>query len=380
MVNTRTLPPLPSSRAFTNFPTFSQWKSASKVGGRLGKPYRREDKALLRIDRMVKSLNRRLADGARCYRLAGLFFTTMWWVNNHKYDPKMHLDRRRAILSLNLTVSRDLSRALGCGHNVLATRLQELYGTGMSDHGVQTDAAENPEYMSAAERESYRVIFKGGRAYHFKYDNSSSTPELVPHDTQNLISTEMDDNNRDGIIFVMSMSHQLYAGISGSGGVREPMMDEAQPHYLGMKKVIYHSCFLRGFSVLCAGTISFDNGIIVGIRNDSGHYQPRDTSMAKMLQHLKTIGVDISKITVFQEKRHIDKQQGFINSAIEHAKATDTELQAMMQPEHRDHNKQAIGNRLTKARKAGAHAAEADATCPGDVFLRHYGDWDAIRG
>ena len=70
MTVTAAIPPLPKTRSFSNFPTFSEWKNASKVGGRFGKPYRRDDKALVRIDRMVKSLNRPLPDGTRNYRLA----------------------------------------------------------------------------------------------------------------------------------------------------------------------------------------------------------------------------------------------------------------------------------------------------------------------
>jgi hypothetical protein len=367
MSTARTPPPLPKSASFPVFPTFAVWKKESRVGGAFSRPYRKEDKALVRIDRMVKSLNRSLADGERCYRLAGLFFTTLWWVNNHKYDPKMDGERRTAILSLNLTASRDLSRALRCGPGTqLSSRLVELYVTGMSEHGVQTDTRETPEYMTAAEREAYRVIFKDGRAYHFKYEVSGDTTmELLPHDTLSLTGAEADDNQRNGIMFVMSMSHRLYCGISGSGSVSEG-------HYAGMKKVTYHSCFLRGMPVLCAGTIDFADGKIVRIQNDSGHYQPQDPALAKMLQHLKTIGVDIRGVTVIQTKRYVDSRAGFVDRA----KAADGELQYMQRDPK--HFQSQIRTHVQRADTTGGKAALAAATCSGDVFLKHNGNWATI--
>jgi hypothetical protein len=85
----------------------------------------------------------------------------------------------------------------------------------------------------------------------------------------------------------------------------------------------FHSSYMGGNAVQCGGTMRVIKGVVTGVKNDSGHYKPVDESLAKVLELLKTVGMDVSKVEV---------------------------------------------------RTAGA-----GTTVKGDVFLQQNGNWDAIR-
>jgi hypothetical protein len=53
-----------------------------------------------------------------------------------------------------------------------------------------------------------------------------------------------------------------------------------------------HSSFLAGADVLCAGTISVDQGRIIEITNESGHYQPRAANLAEACKAILAEGYD----------------------------------------------------------------------------------------
>lgn len=272
-------------QAYTTLPTVQTWKKDSYVGSLL-KPKRSSDPALTRIDRMVNSLNKPQTAGEHAYKLGGLFFTTLYWNNNHKINSQMDSRRREAIMKLNLFAANQLARTHNCGLGGLAMKLREVYGKGLDQYGIDLDGAGGHDggYMSPAKRERYRVIFRGGLAHRFD-QNLATRPNMELR----LIHTPdaPGDASREGVGFVFSLSNELFVGAFGTGAIGPT----------------YHSSFMAGAPVKCAGMIDIENGVIKRIRNDSGHYRPSDQSLAQMLRHLKTIGVNISKITVEQEKK-----------------------------------------------------------------------------
>jgi hypothetical protein len=60
----------------------------------------------------------------------------------------------------------------------------------------------------------------------------------------------------------------------------------------------YHSSYLAGDKVLCAGTILIRAGRILGIRNNSGHYKPTADHLVNVLEALKMHGVPLDIISV----------------------------------------------------------------------------------
>ncbi len=283
---------LKSHKPFEDMPTLAEWKEKSRVGSALGPPYRASDPALKTIDALVEALQHAPSGGAEAYLLGELFFTTMWWLNNHKKDPaRMQAGRRTAILALNMYAANEMARVLKCSPGGVARELQALYGVSMGRHGIETDRANDPKYLEASKRERFRILFKGGLAHSYKscalkelelWSNKDSTQSALPQlDAKTQLAKE---DVREGQGFVMTMSGELYAGDFGAW-------------------LPYHSSFMGGRPVQCAGTISAIRGQITRIKNDSGHYIPVDWSMAKMLQRLRSVGVNLRKITVEQAQR-----------------------------------------------------------------------------
>jgi hypothetical protein len=62
--------------------------------------------------------------------------------------------------------------------------------------------------------------------------------------------------------------------------------------------VKFHSTFMAGRPVQCAGHMWFKNGKVEKIKNSSGHYQPTDASMVKVLNHLRMNQVNLREIDV----------------------------------------------------------------------------------
>lgn len=269
-------------------PTLAQWKDKSRVGSLLGPPYRRDDPTLRWIDHYVQELQH-AHGGARSYLLAELFFTTMSWLHNHGKDPvRMQAGRRQAILGLNLHAATLLAATLGCTTRELAAKLHDIYGIGLTSHGRTTDANHSGGSQEMYEkgvkfRESFRIFFKHGLAYTF---TSAGSHVLLDTYDATLNDDEQFDN-RPGRRFVMSLSGGLFASNQAS-------------------LFSYHSCFMGGGAVLCAGTLLCSHGRITRIRNDSGHYQPVDVSMAKVLARLRTQGVDLSRMIVVLERASRD--------------------------------------------------------------------------
>jgi len=264
---TRTGPPSSLARSYKSLPTLDQWRIDTAEGRVAG---RANDPVLRSIDHIITELEF-ATDGAELYLLGQLFFNTMSWLNHYKNDPVMVASSRKPILSLNLFASNNLARILECGVGDLAGHLQDLYGVEMSQHGIDTDIKESPRYFDAAKREIYRTFVVYGRLHHYR----SGQGAFVILDT-GASSTE----GRPGYGFVLSMSNELYIGNFGA-----------------MSKT-YHSTFMAGRPIQCAGTLQIENGCVIYIKNDSGHYKPVDQSLVKVLLFLQMHGLDTGRITV----------------------------------------------------------------------------------
>jgi hypothetical protein len=293
-------PPSHHISSFPSFPTFSQWKEKSMVGNRFSGPFRRNDPALTRIDELVKAFNSAKTVGEGQFLLGEIFFSTMWWNNNYKRDPKMHEDRREAIMSLNLTAANILGSALGCGIGGIASELRNIYGKSLSAYGASVDQGKEDSYLTAARREAFRAVFKGGKAWRFncleyKQKQNIQTPlKLIDTkeyaklmtDANSAMDERIEGEGKAG--YIMSMSREFYVGpFVANKGFKGPIQ---------MPK--FHSFFMAGGPVQCGGIIRVKGGIVDYIDNESGHYKPIDLALVKALEHLKTIGMNLKKIKV----------------------------------------------------------------------------------
>ena len=65
---------------------------------------------------------------------------------------------------------------------------------------------------------------------------------------------------------------------------------------------IHHSTLVGGQAVATAGELFVQDGVLLSISNASGHYRPPAQSLDRILTHLKSKGVDLSKVQVFKIK------------------------------------------------------------------------------
>jgi hypothetical protein len=90
-------------------------------------------------------------------------------------------------------------------------------------------------------------------------------------------------------------------GLSNSTGRAMIAMDEYGNLYLANEQEVgrfHHSSFTAGGPLAFAGEAMIKNGVILSIKNLSGHYLPRLELFAPLLERLHRGGVDISKISL----------------------------------------------------------------------------------
>lgn len=87
--------------------------------------------------------------------------------------------------------------------------------------------------------------------------------------------------------YVLSLQGGLFAGIHAPGN---------SPHQCMGKNPFYHSSYMGGEDVLCAGRIFVKQGKLVGIDNASGHYKPSAERLRGAIRELDRQGVDLEEL------------------------------------------------------------------------------------
>jgi hypothetical protein len=308
----------------------------------------------MRIDSLVSAVGKAKSSGEAQYLMGEIYFATIFWNNNHTTDPKMHAGRRTAIMRLQLTSANMLSLAFGCGVGGLAAALQETYGKAMEAHGLRVDTGHEADYLEAAKREAFRVVFKGGRGWRFnclEYQERPNVREpLKPIDTkeyadfmrQSVQDTDVRIADEHKAGYVMNMSREFYVG---------PFM--ANKMWL-QKFPKFHSYFVGGRAIQCAGIIRFSKGKVDYIDNESGHYKPIDLALVKALEHFKTVGMKLSDIRV--------------SAKVVRDRPLTDELWKLYSKEKKE--KWPLGEPGAKA--------ETTVRCDGEEFLMANGNWASI--
>jgi hypothetical protein len=192
----------------------------------------------------------------------------------------------------------------------------------MSDHGVDVDAYVGPmmhtdargketsrlAYLSDEEALAFQLHVEGGllqildgRGQLQPFDCSGGNYKKKSNTA--LLGTERNGNK--GVAgFAMGLNRNIYARIHSN--------------YDAAKGSFYHSCYLEGREVLCAGCITVVKGELQYINNWSGHYKPSKQQLALALQALQALGVDISGVAVEYKvtptKTELNNAQAFLTS------------------------------------------------------------------
>lgn len=279
-----------------NFPTLSEWKRLSCVGSPAGPPFRRNDPGLVRIDALVEAYNNAkntmAMAGERQYLLGELFVACVRWLNGMKFDIKVEQARRSAVMSLSFTTSAVLAAAFQCSANEVGPRLINMFGKTMDISGIGKDASRAASiYLDDAKRQQWRVVFRAARAYKFSENPNPKAPlELLDTEDYGKKMEKWDGETRNGGGYVLSTSDELYVAPLTGKSMTKLAEDEGIP--------VFHSGFMGGAPVQCAGMIVIKQGVVKEIYNNSGHYLPVDTALVRMLRLCEAVGMSIKDIEV----------------------------------------------------------------------------------
>jgi hypothetical protein len=123
------------------------------------------------------------------------------------------------------------------------------------------------------ERFPYLVQIKDGKFFNH---------EGVQLDTRSAVTKNMHGISRrhENGIFVFGEDSKIYLSLNSQAGV------------------FHHSSFLAGEPVWFAGEMGIENGSLVYLNNNSGHYAPRVRHGLRFLNQIEDAGVDLSKVAV----------------------------------------------------------------------------------
>lgn len=272
---------------YTDIPALEKWKKDSSVT----LASRSKDVILARIDELVDAVGRAADAGARLYLVSDLFFTIDYWLKIYKTNPSMERKREPAVMALYKCVVDELCTSYGCSVNVLPRELEYYFGREMGFHGAKLDLAlDCASYLKRADTRKYKLWFRNGLAYQFPWwdPKAKTSSKLVRAESRRAYEPAVFQGpgrvNWGG--FAMSMGRDIY------------MAKHHCTKGFGQNGNFYHSSYMGGAPVMCAGTMLIENGVIRGVSTDSGHYQPSKQHVVNLLQSLKMVGVDLGRIAV----------------------------------------------------------------------------------
>jgi hypothetical protein len=254
---------------------------------------RNQDKILVHLDWLLERYHvheGRMNASLRRIVLCDIFLTANYWIKScHEKRPNMKKERYPAVLALFEAAVATLSVLLQCSRPAVAAQIEEIYGRDLTPEGAKTDRSMHAEMFTEKQLAQSRIRFKGGRAYHYGLDPTGPL-FLAPLDTAPFYTGvarkgtdgKMATTNEGWGPFVMTMEREFY--------MAKHWLDAA-----GHGNV-FHSSYTHGLPVSAAGTMLVENGVIKGIRPDSGHYKPLEHNIVVALLALQMFSVPMDKI------------------------------------------------------------------------------------
>ncbi len=271
-----------------------------------------KDEVIKRIDDLIALNEVQIADaGEQLWLLFDTYSAIDYWLKENSRKVSHHKGRRssaqqyidifsgikkKAVLDLYSCVCNTLALRLNCTINVLPMKLELYFGKTLGLHGFKTDyVMHKAQYLSRAEVEKYRLVFFDKKAHMLPWWEKKS--DLASSGDAGLVLAETKYSNektadKEAIPlpneagFVMGMGSEFYVA----------------PHKLskvdGASDGFYHSSYLNGGSLLCAGSLIIEGGVFKHISNKSGHYRPTATHVLHALNALAIHGISYNNISV----------------------------------------------------------------------------------
>lgn len=215
---------------------------------------------------LVNKINREENSDRKAYQLVRLYLLILTIQNNYlvnKSDNSYYDDLFKSCVNL-------LTKYFNCNPMTLPSRILSTLGREVipyfnAEDKVQTQ--HNLLYFDRQQASKFKIGIEEGQVF---YQNSQR---------------QFQAKDRE---FVFSFSGDIYIN---DGEIKTQVMGRRDP-----SSQTKHSSFLSGGEVLCAGMIKIVNNKIAEISNESGHYRPTHKDIAIFLNHLDSMGADLSTI------------------------------------------------------------------------------------
>ncbi len=169
--------------------------------------------------------------------------------------------------------------------------------TGLTGHGHETDQATENVYLSEQEAWSWKISIYDGKLHalnnHLLLDTSGANAHAADKLNGPVLKIDGNEICNNSYGYVMSTQGHLFAG-EQTGGSQATVNIGIKTH----RKPLYHSSCLGGNDIRCGGRIFVQDGVLKGIDNNSGHYQPNTNNLRGAILELKRQGVDLKNTYV----------------------------------------------------------------------------------
>lgn len=252
------------------------------------------------IDQYVVAKNQ--AGGAGKVLLTDMFQACNAWLAGYmRGSANMLKDRHPAVQALFDVTSLKLADALGVPKTrgkedlspvqrqmAVANKMRDGLGIQITPSGLTTDiTCGRGTNIQSARLKEFRISFKGGLAYQNTW--WAAKVERKPAESENTA----DDTRTLG-------------GVASSKGFAAFVVTLDRNFYMALHRVgtnyghdgLFHSSYNNGEPLLMAGTIRILEGVITGLRLDSGHYQPSVERLRALAGAFEMYQVDMSRISV----------------------------------------------------------------------------------
>ncbi|GAA3924124.1 hypothetical protein [Litoribacillus peritrichatus] len=267
----------------------TSFKNSTKLTMTLTGKSRSNEKLLKFIDAKLtyinkvqeKDVNAKLGPDALLV-LAELYYALdRWLVLAGRNDSSVNSRRSKGVNGLFAQVVKLLSYQLETPINRLPNWLQDNFTVGMTDHGYEVDYQKKSAlYYKPKDREMYRLKITNGVVYQKQWwvsKESTTWVKMNSEFTQSTGSKNTISNKHCG--YALSVVGDFYSGPHLSGTTYK---ETGQ----------YHSSYMGGKPVLCAGEIEVVEGKIKHLNTGSGHYGPAKGYLLNVINALTLCGVD----------------------------------------------------------------------------------------
>jgi hypothetical protein len=213
---------------------------------------------------------------AKHYMLAKLHRPAHNWLIAARNGTAKQKTREPEIFEIYKLIVLKLCSFFHCSTSELPTRLEQDW---LAMHEEARHAGEERSYLDEAAREQYRLVIDKGLIYRY-HDTFGGSYKLANTADGDLLGQSfLDKRDVEGDAgYVQSLWNSIYMAKHDGGA--------------------YHSQYMSGNQVACAGGMTIQGGTLRLVSNSSGHYRPSSAVLVPLLFHLRTRMVPLTGVTV----------------------------------------------------------------------------------